>query len=93
MRQPFSFSVKAAVVNEEYLDEIIELQQSQVQQQLFETTMLSTFWCHQIVVYSLIAKEALEILIPFVTTYLCELSFSRMVDIKNEEKEQTLLRK
>ncbi|KAK3865664.1 hypothetical protein Pcinc_028758 [Petrolisthes cinctipes] len=72
--QPFTFSFATADVIDEYLDEIIELQQSQVQQQLFRTTTLSTFWCHQIVVYPLIAKKALEILIPFVTTYLCEQS-------------------
>ena len=90
----FTFSVVTADVNDEYLDEIIELQQSQVQQQLFRTTTLSTFWCHQIAAYPLKTKKALEILISFITTYryLCEHSFSRMVD-KNEEKEQTLLRK
>ena len=86
VRQPFTFSVETADVNDEYLDEIIELQQSQVQQQLFRTTTLSTFWCHQIVSYPVIAKKALEILIPFVTTYLCEQSFSRMVDIKTKKR-------
>ena len=85
VRQPFTFSVATADANDEYLDEIIELQQSQVQQQLFRTTTLSTFWCHQIAAYSLIAK-ALEILTPFVTTYLCEQSFSMMVDIKTKKR-------
>jgi len=75
VRQPF-----------EYLDEIIELQQSQFQQQLFRTTTLSKFWCHQIVPYPLTAKKALEILTPFVTTYLCEQSFSRLVDIKTNKR-------
>ncbi|KAF2347853.1 Ribonuclease H-like domain [Trinorchestia longiramus] len=73
-------------VNDEYLDEIIELQESQVQQQLFRKTTLSTFWCHQIVAYPLIAKKALEIPIPFVTTYLCEQSFSMMVNIKTKKR-------
>ena len=66
----------------EYLDEIIELHQRQVQQKLFKTIIFSTWWCHQIISYPLIAKKALEILIPSITTYLCEQSFSRMVDIK-----------
>ena len=86
VRQPFTFSVATADVNDEYLDEIIELQQSQVQRQLFRTTTLSTFWCHQIAAYPLISKNALEILIPFVTTYLCEQSFSMMVDIKTKKR-------
>ncbi|XP_056138432.1 protein FAM200C-like [Lampris incognitus] len=85
VRQPFTFSVATADVNDEYLDEIIELQQSQLQQQLFRTTWFSTFWCHQIAPYPLIAKKALEILTPFVTTYLCAQSFSRMVDVKTKK--------
>ena len=86
VRQSFTFSVDKADVNDKYLDEIIELQQSQVQQQLFRTTTLSTFWCHQIVAFPLLAKKALAILIPFVTTYLCENSFSTMVDIKTKKR-------
>ncbi|XP_033842336.1 protein FAM200C-like [Periophthalmus magnuspinnatus] len=43
VRQPFTFGVETADVNDEYLDKIIEIQQSQVQQQLFRTTTLSTF--------------------------------------------------
>ena len=86
VKQPFTFSVDKANVNDEYLDEIIKLQQSQVQQQLFKTTTLSKFWCHQIVAYPLLAKKALKILIPFVTTYLIEQSFSKMVDIKTKKE-------
>ena len=85
VRQPFTFSVDKANVNDKYLDEIIELEQGQVQQQLFRTTTLSTFWCHQIVAYLLLPQKALEILIPFVTTYLCNKSFSTMVDIKTKK--------
>ncbi|XP_040275822.1 protein ZBED8-like [Bufo bufo] len=86
VRQPFTFSVETTDVNDEYLDEIIELQQSQVQQQLFRSTTLSTFWCQQMVTYPVIAKKALEFFIPFVTTYLCEQSFSRMLDIKTKKR-------
>ena len=82
----FTFSVVTADVNDEYLDEIIELQQSQVQQQLFRTTTLSTFWCHHIVPYPLLAKKALEILIPFVTTYLCQQSLLRILDIETKKR-------
>ena len=83
--QPFRFEVETTDINDTYLDEIIEIQQRQVQRQLFKTTMLSSFWCHQIVTYPAIAKKALEILIPFVTTYLCEQSFSRILDIKTKK--------
>ncbi|XP_073510834.1 protein FAM200C-like [Phyllobates terribilis] len=86
VRQPFTFAVGTADVNYEYLDEIIEIQQSQVQQQLFRTTTLSTFWCRQLEKYPIIAKKALEFFIPFVTTYLCEQSFLRMLNIKTKKR-------
>ncbi|KAF2347932.1 hypothetical protein FHG87_021314 [Trinorchestia longiramus] len=85
VRQSFTFSVETTDVNDEYLDEITEIRQSQVQQQLFRTTTLSTFWCQQMV-YPVIDKKALEIFIPFVITCLCEQSFSRMLDIKTKKK-------
>ena len=68
VRQPFTFRVDTADVNDKCLDEIIELQQSQLQQELFRTATLSTFRCHQMVSYPLIAKQALGILTLFVTS-------------------------
>ncbi|KAF2360772.1 HAT C-terminal dimerization domain [Trinorchestia longiramus] len=56
---------------------------SQVQQQLFKTT---TFLCQQMATYPVIAKKALQIFIPFVTTLLCEQSFSRMLGIKTKKR-------
>ncbi|KAF2347641.1 hypothetical protein FHG87_021602 [Trinorchestia longiramus] len=86
VRQPFTFSVDTTDVNDEYLDEIIEIQQSQAQQQLFRTIMFSTFWCQQMVTFPVIAKKALEILIPFLPTYFREQSFLRMLDIKTKKR-------
>ncbi|XP_028659137.2 protein ZBED8-like [Erpetoichthys calabaricus] len=86
VRQPFTFDIETADVNDEYLDKIIEIKQSQIQQQLFRTTTLLSFWCRQMVSYPTIARKALEIFIPFVTTYLCEQSFSRMLDIKTKKR-------
>nr|XP_054593836.1 protein FAM200C-like [Nothobranchius furzeri] len=86
VRQPFTFAIETADANDEHLDEIIELQQSQVQQQLFRTTTLSTFWCQQMEKYPVIAKKALDFFVPFVTTCLCEQSFSRMLDIKTKKR-------
>ena len=59
VRQPFTFRVNTADVNDKYLDEIIKSQQSQLQQEVFSTATLSTFRCHQILSYSLIAKHPL----------------------------------
>lgn len=81
-----TFAAETADVSDEYLDGIVEIQQNQVQQQLFRARTLSTFWCQQMGKYPVIAKKALESFIPFVTTYLCEHSFSRMPDIKTKER-------
>ena len=70
VKQPFTFRVDTADVNNKCLDEIIEFQQSQLQQELFRTATLSTFWCHQMVSYPLIAMQAIGILTLFVTSYL-----------------------
>ncbi|KAK9736604.1 hAT family C-terminal dimerization region [Popillia japonica] len=43
---------------------------------LFKTTPLSDFWCKIRDEYPMLAKMALNILLPFPTTYLCETGFS-----------------
>ena len=52
----------------------------------FNTTNLQTFWCQQIKGYPLIAKVSLEVLKPFVTTYLCEHAFSILVNVKAKKR-------
>ena len=70
VRQPFSYYTTTADINSPYTDDIIELQESEVKKRDFNTTNLQRFWCQQIESYLLIAKVALEVLMPFVITYL-----------------------
>ena len=86
VRQPFSYDTTTADINCPYTDDIIELQESEVKKHDFNTTNLQTFRCQQIEGYPLIAKVALEVLMPFVTTYLCEHAFSILVDVKQKSK-------
>ena len=79
VRQPFSYDTTTADINNPYTDDIIELQESEVKKGDFNTTNLQRFWCQQIEGYYLIAKVALEVLMPFVTTYLCEHAFFILV--------------
>ena len=79
VRQPFSYDTTTAAINNPYTDDIIELQESEVKKGDFNTTNLQRFWCQQIEGYYLIAKVALEVLMPFVTTYLCEHAFFILV--------------
>ena len=50
----------------------------------YKVQLLSTdrIWCSMLQKYPELAKRALEALIPFPTTYLCETIMSALVDIK-----------
>ncbi|KAG0715900.1 Solute carrier family 2, facilitated glucose transporter member 3 [Chionoecetes opilio] len=63
-------------------EELIDLQVNQGCQTKFRTLPLSGFWCDQLVAYPGLARAALEMIIPFPTTYLCEKAFSAMLHIK-----------
>ncbi|XP_005005209.1 protein FAM200C [Cavia porcellus] len=52
----------------------------------FETMKLEDFWCAQLTVFPDLAKIALEILMPFATTYLCELGFSALLHFKAKSR-------
>ena len=86
VHQPFSYDTTTADINSPYTDDIIELQESEVKKHDFNTTNLQTFWCQQIKGYSLIAKVALVVLMPFVPIYLCKHAFSILVDVKAKKQ-------
>ncbi|CAH1111482.1 unnamed protein product [Psylliodes chrysocephalus] len=48
----------------------------------FYSQSVDVFWMIRKHKYPELAKEALKLLVPFATSYLCELKFSSMVDIK-----------
>ncbi|KAG0718810.1 Protein ZBED8 [Chionoecetes opilio] len=64
------------------LKELIDLQVNQGCQAKFRTLPLSGFWCDQLVAYPGLARAALEMIIPFPTTYRCEKASSTMLQIK-----------
>ena len=47
---------------------------------------LTTFWCHQLNVFPLLAERALNVVVPFVTKYLCESGFSALLHIKTKAR-------
>ena len=51
----------------------------------FEVTQnLADFWVKQIESFPLLSKTALEIVVPFTTTHLCEMAFSTLLHIKSK---------
>ena len=60
----------------------LELQSSQAAKTKFSSSSLIEFWCSMFQEYPELAKRALEALIPFPMTYLCEAAMSALVNIK-----------
>lgn len=50
----------------------------------FKSENLDTFWLKRKTEYPELTNEALKCLIPFATSYLCELTFSSMAQIKSK---------
>ena len=51
---------------------------------LFKSTPLNDFWCRILDEYSMLVKIALNVLLPFPTTYLCETGFSTYAATKTK---------
>ncbi|GBP86813.1 Zinc finger BED domain-containing protein 5 [Eumeta japonica] len=51
---------------------------------LFKTTPLDDFWCRIRDEYPMLGKIALNILLPFPTTYLCETGFTTYAATKTK---------
>ena len=60
----------------------LELQSSQAAKTKFSSSSLIEFWYSMLQEYPELAKRALEALISFPTTYLCEAAMSTLVNIK-----------
>ena len=60
----------------------LELQSSQAAKTKFSSSPLIEFWCSMMQEYSELAKRALEALISFPTTNLCDAAMSALINIK-----------
>ena len=49
---------------------------------------LATFWISVMEEYPTLSKKAIEVLLQFSTSYLCELGFSYLSNIKNKKRER-----
>lgn len=67
-------------------ENLIEIQSNARIEMEFEKLQLEQFWCKQLELYPQLAKAALETLLPFSTTYLCEIGFSSLLNIKTKAR-------
>ena len=83
VRNPFTFSVEK--VSDECQDKILDLVNDFSAKQVYCEKLLIEFWIKMKNSYSKITERALRILIPFVSTYLCEAGFSTLLQIKTKK--------
>ena len=57
----------------------------------FYSQSVDVFWMKRKHEYPELAREALKLLVPFATSYLCELTFSAMVEIKTKKRNRLQL--
>ena len=69
VRNPFRYSVDS--VPDELQDELIDLKNDPSAKDLLDDNTVEEFWIHMIGSYPNVAKVALRLLLPFVSTYLC----------------------
>lgn len=88
---PFSENVVAAAkLPVEIHDQLIEMSADKTLQLQFTSEDLNTFWLARRNEYGNLVTEALKILIPFATSYLCEKGFSSMVALKTKYRNRLL---
>ncbi len=80
VRNPFRCSV------DETPDELIDLHNNSGAKDLFEDKTITDFWPVMVDSYPKVAKRALCVLLPFVSTYLCESGFSTLILLKTKQR-------
>ena len=80
IRNPFRCEVKDVQLDMQ--EEFIELINSSSNKDIHETQDLVTFWLAMRNNYPQLAYNALQVLLPFSSTYLCESAFTTLVSIK-----------
>ena len=86
IRNPFLVDLDR--VDARYLakDDLIDLRHKEMLKSEFLSKELGDFWCSMVEGYPVLAKRALQSILPFVTTYLCEAGFSTLLNIKTKSR-------
>ena len=87
------FTTKLSDIDDDDLgkDELIEMQSSSGLRQRFEVETPGQFWGSLTEAYPLLSQRALQVIVPFVTTYLCESGFSSLVTMKTNTRSRLVV--
>lgn len=86
IRNPFLSSKLHSTHEWKEEEELTDLKHDRNFSLLYQQEELNRFWIMTLKTYPLIAKKAIVILLQFSTTYICEVSFSAMANIKTLQR-------
>lgn len=86
VRNPFSPSLDVASLPDRIQDEYLDLRNDSSVRDLYNEKNLNQFWCTMYRSYPAVSLQALKILVPFASTYLCESGFSCLLQIKTKAR-------
>ena len=94
IRKPFLCDLDSIDNHNVFKEDLIDIISKHLLKRLLETTSLTKFWCSQQIreAYPAMAREAISVLVTFVTSYLCEAGFSTMITIKTKARNRLEIR-
>ena len=84
IRNPFILPVEK--VPDDFQDEFLELKADSCARDLFNEKSITEFWPLMCSSYPKVAKKAIQDILPFVSTYLCESGFSTLLQMKTKQR-------
>ncbi len=83
MRSPFT-AMTTSHLSPDMEDALVEMSSDRTLKTVFNSTMLAEFWISVAREYPQLSKAAMDALMLFGSTYLCEKTFSALTYIKNK---------
>jgi hypothetical protein len=91
IRNPFGgVSLDDSQLSLEEEEQLTEIISDRTLRLSFAEKCLNSFWIETLQIHPAISLKAIKILLLFSTTYLCELGFSSLTNIKNKKRERLL---
>ncbi len=88
IRNPFDVTPPIPHLSFQEQEQLLELSSDGRHHILFKNKSLVSFWASAIVKYPGLSKQALKVLMPFATTYLCEAGFSALTLLKTKHRQR-----